>query len=253
MVRKKSSNESDIVHGLHAVSSVLRHRSDRVIELWVNQKRTDSRVEEILEISRVRNIPVHYLNREEMDERMPDANHQGIAAVCSSISAGNESDLQKILDGLNEVPFLLILDGVTDPHNLGACLRSADAAGVHAVIAPKDRAASLTPVARKAASGAAETMPFIMVTNLARTMRKLKKDGIWLMGLCGEASEDIYHTDLKGPLAMVLGAEGKGLRRLTREECDCLIKIPMVGGVESLNVSVAAGVCLFDAVRQRSN
>ena len=253
MVRKNSLDESDVVHGAHAVAAVLRHKPERVIELWINKKRTDSRVDEILEIAHVRNIPVHYIDRAEMDERLPDANHQGIAAVCRSIAAGNENDLQKILDGLDEPPFLLILDGVTDPHNLGACLRSADAAGVHAVIAPKDRAASLTPVARKAASGAAETMPFIMVTNLARTMRKLKKDGIWLMGLSGDATSELYSADLKGPLAMVLGAEGKGMRRLTSEECDYLVKIPMLGSVESLNVSVAAGVCLFDAVRQRSN
>lgn len=243
--------ESEIVHGLHAVSATLRHKPDRVVELWVDQKRTDGRVQEIVETARVRNIPIHLISRKELDERLPDAQHQGVAACCRVLDVGNEKDLQKLLENLDEDPFLLILDGVTDPHNLGACLRSADAVKIHAVITPKDRAASLTPVARKAASGAAETIPFFMVTNLARTMKALKQSGIWMTGLCDDAEKDIYHADLKGPLALVLGAEGKGLRRLTREQCDFLVKIPMYGSMESLNVSVAAGICLFETVRQR--
>lgn len=250
-MRSKVS-ESEVVHGLHAVAAVLRKNPDKVMEVWADQKRKDARIQEIVDIAHARNIPVHLLSRKGMDELMPEANHQGIAANCRLIMVGNEKDLERLLERIEGYPLLLILDGVTDPHNLGACLRSADAAGVHAVIVPKDRAASLTPVTRKVASGAAEAVPFIAVTNLARTMKTLKKAGIWMTGLCGDAEKDIYHTDLKGPLALVLGAEGKGLRRLTREQCDHLANIPMHGTVESLNVSVAAGICLFDAVRQRT-
>jgi 23S rRNA (guanosine2251-2'-O)-methyltransferase len=166
-------------------------------------------------------------------------------------SSGNESDLATLLEQKDN-PFLLILDGVTDPHNLGAILRSADAAGVHAVISPKDRSAKLTSVVRKVACGAAEAVPFITVTNLARTLRELQDAGVWVVGAAGETETTIYQADFKGPLALVLGAEGEGLRRLTRETCDGLVKIPMFGSVSSLNVSVAAGICLFEAVRQRS-
>jgi 23S rRNA (guanosine2251-2'-O)-methyltransferase len=161
--------------------------------------------------------------------------------------------LYHLLDHLDEAPFLLVLDGVTDPHNLGACLRSADAAGVHAVIAPKDNAAGLNPTVRKVACGAAESVPFIPVTNLARTLTQLQERGLWLRGAAGEAKATVYQSDLTGPLVLVMGAEGSGLRRLTRETCDELIKIPMAGSVSSLNVSVATGVCLFEAVRQRNS
>ena len=163
----------------------------------------------------------------------------------------SEIELFKILDNLNEPPFLLILDGVQDPHNLGACLRTADAAGVHAVIAPKDRAVSITDTVVQIASGAAENVPFIQVTNIARIMEELKEKGIWFVGTSDQAKESIYQIDLKGGLCIVLGAEGKGMRRLTSENCDFLSYIPMQGTVECLNVSVACGVCLFEAVRQR--
>jgi len=170
-----------------------------------------------------------------------------------SLPAGvkSESDLSEILRSLAEPPFLLLLDNVQDPHNLGACLRSADAAGVHAVIVPKDRSVSLTPVVRTVACGAAEKIPFVQVTNLARTMDQLREAGVWLVGTAGEATQNLYEIDLTGPLGIVMGAEGSGLRRLTRERCDFLARIPMLGSVESLNVSVATGVCLFEAVRQR--
>ena len=163
----------------------------------------------------------------------------------------NENDLYDLLDQLEDTPFLLVLDGVTDPHNLGACLRTADAAGIQAVIAPKDNAAGLTPTARKVASGAAETVPFIPVTNLARTLDNLKERGIWLTGTSDKASQNLYQADLKGPMALVMGAEGAGIRRLTEERCDFLVSIPMQGQVSSLNVSVATGVCLYEALRQR--
>ena len=155
------------------------------------------------------------------------------------------------MDGLEEAPFLLVLDGVTDPHNLGACIRTADAAGVHAVIAPKDKSAPLTSVAAKVACGAAEVVPYVQVTNLSRTLQDLQPRSIWVTGTAGEAEQRVYEANLKGPMALVMGAEGKGMRRLTREHCDFLIKIPMAGEVSSLNVSVATGVCLFEAVRQR--
>ena len=166
--------------------------------------------------------------------------------------AKTENELYKQLEGLTENAFLLILDSITDPHNLGACLRSADAAGVHAVIAPKDNAVGLTSTVSKVACGAAETVPYYQVTNLARTLKELQGRGIWLYGTAGEASDSVFKTDLRGPIGIVMGAEGKGLRRLTRESCDHLIHIPMAGDVSSLNVSVAGGICLFEAVRQRS-
>jgi len=171
--------------------------------------------------------------------------------LAADVAVKFEDDLFDILNSLQEPPFLLILDGVQDPHNLGACLRSADAAGVHAVIAPKDRAAPLTDTVRKVACGAAEHLPFVTLTNLARTLKRLKQAGLWLVGTADDAEQSLYEVDLKGPLALVMGAEGKGLRRLTRESCDFLVHIPMAGSVECLNVSVAAGVCLFEAARQR--
>jgi 23S rRNA (guanosine2251-2'-O)-methyltransferase len=165
----------------------------------------------------------------------------------------DEPYLKALLKRLDEPPFLLILDGVQDPHNLGACLRSADGAGVHGIIAPRDRSVALTPTVRKVASGAAETVPFIQVTNLARTLKWLKDEGVWLIGTAGEATQTLYEIDLRGALAIVMGGEGKGLRRLTREQCDILVKLPMAGSVESLNVSVASAISLYEAVRQRGN
>jgi 23S rRNA (guanosine2251-2'-O)-methyltransferase len=180
-----------------------------------------------------------------------EANHQGVIAFCQSTESYSEDDLQALLEGLDVPPFLLILDGVQDPHNLGACFRSADAAGVHAIIAPKDKSVGLTAVVSKVASGAAEAVPFVQVTNLARTLEILKEMGIWVYGAAGEAEQTLYQADLRGPIAIVLGSEGEGLRRLTRERCDVLLKIPMHGSVSSLNVSVATGIFLFEALRQR--
>ncbi|EKE01607.1 MAG: hypothetical protein ACD_21C00090G0013 [uncultured bacterium] len=238
------------IFGYHSVISALAHTPKHVVCIYLQNKKQDDHSQEILSLAQAHNVPVKYLSRDRLGEMVYHANHQGIVAEVTRTSDYTEDDLQKILDGV-DAPLLLILDGVQDPHNLGACLRTANAAGVHAVIAPRDRACGLTPTVYKVASGAVETTPFIQVTNLARTMRMLKEFNIWIYGTAEEADQDIYHVDLKGPVALVLGAEGEGLRRLTREHCDFLVKIPMSGVVPSLNVSVATGVCLFEAVRQR--
>lgn len=243
-------SDSELIYGLHAISAALEHHPDTVLEVWLDAQRKDKRVQALSSQLEKAGIDVHYLGKRELDDLAGGQRHQGAVARCAVASAGSEQDLQRLLEQ-HPNPFLLILDGVQDPHNLGACLRSADASGVHAVITPKDNAVGLTAIARKVASGAAETVPFIQVTNLARTLRTLQEAGVWIVGLAGEADREIYQLDLKGSLAIVMGAEGKGMRRLTREHCDYLAKIPMVGTVESLNVSVATGICLFEALRQR--
>lgn len=240
------------VYGFHAIEAILQHEPERILDVWVLSGRDDKRLDVICENLSHQGISQQKTKREKLDELAGSTRHQGIVANCRMASTRNENFLNQLLDALNEPAFLLILDGVTDPHNLGACLRTADAAGVHAVIAPKDNAATLNATVRKVASGAAETTPFIAVTNLARCLRGLKERGIWLIGAAGEVETTVYQQDLKGPLGIVMGAEGKGLRRLTRETCDHLITIPMPGKIESLNVSVATGVCLFEAVRQRT-
>ncbi len=245
--------DAKLIFGLHSVRTALKHGGSAVEQVWVEERRQDRRVREVTELARGAGVPVETVSREELADLLPPgSNHQGVAARAHTSVALDEEGLKGLLQGLDEPPFLLILDGVQDPHNLGACLRSADAAGVHAVIAPKDRAAGLTPTACKVASGAAETVPFVQVTNLARTLRWLQEAGVWLVGTAGEAEQTLYEADLTGSLALVLGAEEKGMRRLTREGCDLLVRLPMAGSVESLNVSVAAGIALFEAVRQRS-
>ena len=243
---------SDYLYGLHAIQAVLEKTPESVSELWVDAGRHDKRVAHILELTRHSGITVHSVAKRELETMVPDGRHQGVVAKALAPKVHTEADLDALLETLPGAPFLLILDGITDPHNLGACLRSADAAGVNAIIAPKDRAASLTPVAIKVSSGAAQTVPFVQVTNLARCLRDLKERGIWLVGLDGHGEESLFDRDLTGPLAIVMGAEGQGLRRLSKEHCDFLVKIPMVGSVESLNVSVATGICLFEALRQRN-
>jgi len=240
------------IFGYHSVISLLSHTPKHVNCIYLQSKKYDEHSQEILQLAQTHNIPVKYLSRDLLGEMVYHANHQGIVAAVTRTGDYTEEDIKVILNKTDTPPLLLILDGVQDPHNLGACLRTANAAGVHAVIAPKDKACGLTPTVYKVASGAAEVTPFIQVTNLARTMRMLKEFNVWIYGTAEEAKQDIYHVDLKGPVALVLGAEGEGLRRLTREHCDFMIKIPMSGSVPSLNVSVAAGVCLFEAVRQRS-
>ncbi|MDR0779127.1 MAG: 23S rRNA (guanosine(2251)-2'-O)-methyltransferase RlmB [Pseudomonadales bacterium] len=254
--RQQHDNSNDDTHhdyvfGLHAVTALLKHHPHSVMELLVQQDRRDPRMDAILE--RAQNLPLPFteLPRADLDARVSGV-HQGVIALCRQLKLErSEAQLQDLLAALDHPPFLLVLDGVTDPHNLGACLRSAEAAGVDAVLVPKDKSALITPIVRKVASGAAELVPFVAVTNLARALKNLQDRGIWVLGAAGEATQSLYQSDLRGPLALVLGSEGAGMRRLTREHCDALFAIPMAGEVSSLNVSVAAGICLFEAVRQR--
>lgn len=242
---------SEYIYGLHAVESALQSSPDDVLELWVDARRHDKRMAHIMGLAKRKGVKTHSVDKRELEDLVPEGRHQGVVARAKPPRVYTESELDNLLDNLADTPFLLVLDGVTDPHNLGACLRSADAAGIQAVITTKDRSTTLTPTAIKVASGAAQTVPFAQVTNLARCLRDLKERGIWLVGLDGDAEQTLYDTDLKGPLAVVMGAEGQGLRRLSKEHCDFLANIPMVGTVESLNVSVATGICLFEALRQR--
>jgi len=244
--------QDEIIFGIHAVTHLLQRSPERVREVFVLQNRDDEKLQKIVTLSRKNAINVQAVKKNFLEEKAT-GNHQGVLARAKPVQAKGEQDLFAMLDAQDEPAFLLILDTITDPHNLGACLRSCDAAGVHGVIAPKDKAVGLTATVSKVACGAAESVPFYQVTNLARTMKELQERGIWLYGTAGEASESVYKTDLRGPIAIVMGAEGKGLRRLTREACDHLIYIPMAGEVSSLNVSVATGVCLFEAVRQRQS
>ena len=221
-------------------------------QLLVQNGRNDKRVGAIRELAQKQGVAIEELSKQEMDQRF-DGNHQGVAARASADSRlRSEKDLQSILAALDHEPLLLVLDGVTDPHNLGACLRTADAAGVDAVIVPKDKSAPLNATVRKVASGAAETVNFITVTNLARCLKSLQQRGIWVVGTADESEKSIYEQDLTGAIALVMGSEGSGLRRLTRDSCDFLVSIPMAGELSSLNVSVAAGVCLYEARRQKS-
>jgi len=237
--------------GVHGARAALKYGREGVAELWLESRRRDRRLAEVAELARKAGIAIRQAARGELDAAAEGASHQGVLAWVRIPAARNERDLTRILDEVNGLPFLLILDSVQDPHNLGACLRTADAAGAHAIIAPRDNAVGLTPVVCKVASGAVQTLPFIQVTNLARTIESLKARGIWLIGTAGEAESSLFETDLTGPIALVMGGEGKGLRRLTRERCDLLVHLPMLGTVESLNVSVAAGICLYEVVRQR--
>ena len=241
----------DRIFGVHAVSSLLEAAPERIIRLYVLDGRDDQKLQALLRKAEALDVSIVRRDRKALDNLTEGAVHQGVVAECKVAPQLREDDLESLLER-HSAPLLLVLDGITDPHNLGACLRTADAAGVHAVIAPKDRSAALNPTVRKVACGAAERVPFISVTNLARTLRLLKERNVWVVGTAGEASTSIYQSKLTGPLALVMGAEGEGMRRLTREHCDQLIHIPMFGSVSSLNVSVATGVCLFEAVRQRS-
>jgi 23S rRNA (guanosine2251-2'-O)-methyltransferase len=247
-----TSHKQPSAYGLHPVTSLLQQTPERVREIFVQSGRDDAPLQRILKMAHQADIKVQTTSRAALDRMAEGGVHQGIVAHLVSSERYTEADLMQLLDQLQQPPFLLILDGVQDPHNLGACLRSANAAGVHAVIVPKDKASTLTPIAYKAASGAADITPLIAVTNLARTMEKLKERGIWLYGASDAATKTLYNADLRGAIAWVLGAEGEGLRRLTRDTCDALFSIPMHGTVSSLNVSVATGICLFEAVRQRT-
>lgn len=240
---------SELLHGINAVESALRNDPERVKTLWLDDARDDRRLRALIELAEQVGVSVQRASKKALDRRVPDGRHQGVVADYNPPPALAESELLARVEAATE-PMLLVLDGVTDPHNLGACLRTAAAAGALAVIAPRDRAASLTPAARKAASGAADVVPFVPVANLARTLSALKSLGVWVVGTAADAPTSLYAQDLTGAHAFVLGAEGEGLRRLTREACDAVVSIPLAPTMESLNVSVAAGVCLFEAVRQ---
>lgn len=238
------------VYGVHAVEALLRHHPKRVKQLWLAESRNDPRVKTLMELAGQHRVQVGQKDRRELDE-WAEGVHQGVVAEVSPSQVWGEAMLEELLDRCEGPPLLLVLDGVTDPHNLGACLRTADAAGALAVIVPKDKSATLNATVRKVACGAAEVIPLVAVTNLARSLEKLKQRGLWVVGTAGEAEQTVYQQDLSGPLIMVMGAEGKGMRRLTRDLCDYLVKLPMAGSVSSLNVSVATGICLFEALRQR--
>ena len=239
------------IAGIHSVRMALKGGAAQVTEVWLEGRRRDRRLAEVAALAEESGVRLRQVARAELDEACDGLSHQGVLAWLRPVAARREAELRVLLDGLRHAPFLLLLDAVQDPHNLGACLRSADAAGVHAVIAPGDRAVGLTPTVRKVASGAAETVAFYPVTNLARQLRELQQRGIWIVGTADDTGDSLYDCDLRGPLALVMGAEERGLRRLTREYCDRLVQIPMAGSVSSLNVSVATGIVLFEAVRQR--
>jgi len=234
--------------GFHAVTSRLRQKADTVKEIYIDAERKDARAKDLREMAQRMGVRVITSDMKRLDAMTHGVRHQGVVALAEPLDM--PKFIEDVLEGI-EQPLLLILDGVQDPHNLGACLRVADGAGAHAVIAPKDRSVGLTNAAIKVSSGAADSVPYIAVTNLARTMRDLKDRGIWMIGTDDSAEKSIYEAQLDGALALVLGAEGEGLRRLTRDSCDLLVSIPMLGSVESLNVSVASGVCLYEARRRR--
>ncbi|MDX1299607.1 MAG: 23S rRNA (guanosine(2251)-2'-O)-methyltransferase RlmB [Pseudomonas sp.] len=238
------------IYGVHAVEALLRHHPKRVKQVWLAEGRNDPRVQVLLVLAADARVAVGQCERREMDSWVEGV-HQGVVAEVSPSQVWGEAMLDELLDRTEGAPLLLVLDGVTDPHNLGACLRTADAAGALAVIVPKDKSATLNATVRKVACGAAEVIPLVAVTNLARSLEKLQQRGLWVVGTAGEAEMELYEHDLTGPTVLIMGAEGKGMRRLTREHCDYLVKLPMAGSVSSLNVSVATGVCLFEALRQR--
>jgi 23S rRNA (guanosine2251-2'-O)-methyltransferase len=245
-------SDESIVFGMHAVRTLLEQRPERASLLLLQKGREDARATGLMQLAQAAGVRTEWRDTKELDQLAGGARHQGACLHIRAMGPLGEGALDELLDRASTPPLLLVLDGVQDPHNLGACLRTADAAGAVAVIVPRDRAAGLSPTVRKVASGAAETVPLIQVVNLARTLRWLKEREIWIVGTDDEASQSLFDAGLSGPMAVVLGAEGQGLRRLTKEHCDLLVKIPMSGVVESLNVSVAAGIVMFEAVRQRS-
>jgi 23S rRNA (guanosine2251-2'-O)-methyltransferase len=245
----KPGKEPRVVFGFHAVLSRLRADPASVLEIFVDETRNDARAKDLIAAAERSKVHLMRVPTKRLDGFYGGGRHQGVVA---RIELRNTADsVEELIDGLKEPPLFLVLDGVTDPHNLGACLRVANAAGAHAVIAPRDRAAGITPAVSKVASGAAEATPYLMVTNLARSINDLKEKNIWVVGADERAEKTLFEADLPESIAWVLGAEGDGMRRLTRESCDLLVKIPMRGEVESLNVSVSAGICLFESLRRR--
>lgn len=244
---------SQFIYGTHAVEAALKNPESGLQEIYLTQTKQAGKLHYIVELAERRQIKVKSLSRQQFEQMLGDVNHQSIAArITYADKKVDEAELLQWIKDAKEPVLLLVLDSVQDPHNLGACLRTADAAGVMAVVVPKDKAATLTPTVRKVACGAAENLPFVQVTNLARFLTAIKKVGVWCYGLAGDAEKNIYQISLKGHIALVMGGEGDGLRQLTRECCDELLSIPMAGTVSSVNVSVATGISLFEAVRQRT-
>jgi 23S rRNA (guanosine2251-2'-O)-methyltransferase len=237
--------------GIHSVQAALAYSPKKITKAWVDTARQDKRLTLTIEELDLLGIVIEKTDRKKLDRYAEGGQHQGIVIEMELPAERSEQDLKTAVENLTETAFFLVLDNVQDPHNLGACLRTADATKVHGVIITKDNATGITPTVCKVASGAAETVPVYVVTNLARTLRWLKQQNIWIIGAAGETTQTLYQTDLTLPLALVVGAEGKGLRRLTKEECDILVNIPMLGSVESLNLSVATGILLYETVRQR--
>ena len=245
------SHDSDWIFGINTIEGALEHDVAHLVEILVEQGATNPRVRELSQRARDAGVAVHARSREQLDKLTGGARHQGVVAQYKRPKGAEEGDLPALVEAAGSDALVLILDGVTDPHNLGACLRSAEAAGATAVVVPKDRAVGITPIVRKASAGAADRVPFVRVTNLARTMDKLRDLGVWITGLAGEGETSFYACDFKGAVGIALGSESEGMRRLTREKCDFVAKIPMRGSVESLNVSVATGIALFEVLRQR--
>jgi len=241
---------SETIYGMHAVRVMLERHAQRVLNVRLAEQRGDARVREIEELAHRAQRPVQRVDMHSLRQQLGDVAHQGVAAEITPVPPWGEDELLEALQSA-QAPLLLALDGVQDPHNLGACLRSADACGALAVIVPRDRAAQLTPAVRKVAAGAAETTPVVAVTNLVRTLKLLKEAGLWIVGADAAAATPARHVDLTGPVVLVVGAEGSGLRHLTRQNCDFLVSLPQRGAVESLNVSVAAAMLLYEALRQR--
>lgn len=242
-------SQKQVLAGFHAVTARVRHAPESIHQVYVDGQRRDKRMQSLIDRLVKAGVKVHPVDSARLDELAGEAKHQGVVALVEPVDLAQ--DLDDVFEEMNTTPFLLVLDGITDPHNLGACMRTANAAGVHAVIAPRDRAVGLGTVAQRIACGAAQTTPYLMVTNLARCLRDLKARGVWIVGTDERADQTPDEIDLSIPVAWVMGAEGEGMRHLTRELCDMLVRIPMAGSVESLNVSVATGVCLFETVRQR--
>ena len=244
-------SKKEILPGIHTVTTVLRYQPERVQSVWLEQNKANKRIDELLEQARRFGIAIQQVERKKLDQLCEGTQHQGIAASCSVTTLKDEQDLVERCEDLSSPPLFLILDEISDPHNLGACLRTADAAGVDAVIIPQHHSAPLTPTVHKVSSGATVHLNIVRANNLARCIDTLKKAGVWVQGADGDAPHSIYTADLAKPTAIVMGAEGQGLRRLTRDSCDQLYSLPMLGSVESLNVSVATGIFLYEAVRQR--
>lgn len=239
----------NFVFGINPIVQILTTHPERILEISISTNKNDARIKKLTEMARVHNIHIQNIDHKKLDLLAAQQNHQGVIAKVKSVVMLNESDLALLAKEKNSL--FLILDGVQDPHNFGACLRTADCAGVTAVIIPKDNAVGVTPIVRKVASGAADLIPIVQVSNLARAMRNLQELGVWIVGTCVDGTQSIYDIDLTGSIAIVLGSEGVGMRQLTAKQCDYLVKLPLLGQIESLNVSVATGICLYEAVRQR--